>query len=60
MADLISRSQHLVYLKVHIPREVFDALVREYHSEPRALRQVRLQWEILLRRVTDESRRRVL
>lgn len=60
MADLISRSERTVYLKVHMPRELFEALVSDYHSENRALREVRRQWETLLQRVTDLTRRRVM
>lgn len=60
MADLISRNERTVYLKVHMPRELYDSLLREHHSDDRALQEVRRQWETLLTRVTDLTRRRVL
>jgi hypothetical protein len=57
MCDLISRSGQNVYLKVHMPYAVFEALVRQTSSEPKALREIRLAWERSLHVLTDESRR---
>lgn len=54
MADLLSRTDRHVYLRVHLTRDAFQTLVDLQCGERNALRTIRCEWEKMLRRLTDE------
>lgn len=58
--DVVSRNPQRVYLKMHMPAELFDELREQRGSNGRACLLLREEWEKLLRRLRDETPRRVL
>ena len=46
--DLISKSERFVYVRVAVPRELFEKLVSQAGSVGRALGGLRVSWERLL------------
>ena len=45
MANLISKTDRFVYVRVALPRPTFDALTEWFGNENLALRNLRLDWQ---------------
>ena len=54
MADLLKVTEEFVYLRVKMPRHLYEQLEQNRGSSGRALQVLRLRWQAVIESVSDE------